>query len=40
MMGYKVDYSARARKELKGIDKHQAKVILGWIEKNLIGCLR
>ena len=33
-----VVYSERALKELKKLDKHTAKLILAWIEKNLIGC--
>ena len=37
-MEYRVLYSAEARKALKQIDKYQAQIILGWIEKNLIGC--
>ena len=37
-MAYDVHYSENARKELRKIDRHQAKIILAWIEKNLIGC--
>jgi len=37
-MGYSVKYSDDARKDLKKIDQHQAKIIIAWIEKNLIGC--
>jgi len=37
-MGYSVDYSEDALKDLKKIDKHQAKIIIAWIEKNLLGC--
>lgn len=33
-----VAYSERALKELKKLDKHTAKLILAWVEKNLIGC--
>lgn len=33
-----VVYSERALKELKKLDKHTAKWILAWIQKNLIGC--
>lgn len=37
-MGYSVEYSENARRALKKIDRHQAKIIIAWIEKNLIGC--
>ena len=37
-MKYKVNYSDDALKDLKKIDKHQVRIILGWIEKNLIDC--
>ena len=33
-----VVYSERALKELKKLDKHTAKWIQAWIQKNLIGC--
>ncbi len=36
---YQVIYTAKAVKSLKKIDKTQAKFILNWIEKNLIGCI-
>jgi len=38
-MAYSVKYSDDALKDLKKIDKNQAKIIIAWIEKNLIGCL-
>ena len=37
-MSYSVNYSDDALKSLKKIDRHKAKIIVGWIEKNLIGC--
>ena len=37
-MIYSVEYSDDAKKDLKKMDKHQAQIILAWIEKNLIGC--
>ncbi len=35
---WRVEYSERAVKELKKLDKYTAKLILAWIEKNLEGC--
>ena len=37
-MQYKVEYTQRALKQLKKLDKHTRKLILSWIEKNLVGC--
>ena len=37
-MGYEVQYSENAKKALRKIDRHQAQIIIAWIEKNLIGC--
>ena len=37
-MQYKVEYTQRAVKQLKKLDKHTRKLILSWIEKNLVGC--
>lgn len=37
-MNYEVQFSDKALKTLKQIDKHQAKLILAWINKNLAGC--
>lgn len=37
-MIYKVEFTQRALKELKKIDRHTAALILGWIRKNLEGC--
>lgn len=37
-MNYKVEYTARAVKELKKLDKPTRALIFGWIEKNLVGC--
>lgn len=38
-MSYEVKISDRALKTLKQIDKHQARIIIGWINKNLSGCV-
>lgn len=35
---YSVKLSDDALKDLKKIDKHQAKIILSWLRKNLEGC--
>ena len=35
---WRVEYSERAVKDLKKLDKYTAKLILAWIEKNLEGC--
>ena len=37
-MNYDVKFSERALKALKQMDKYQAKIILAWINKNLVGC--
>ncbi|OCG57884.1 addiction module toxin RelE [Gilliamella sp. Occ3-1] len=37
-MMYQVIYTAKALKSLSKIDKSQAKIIINWIEKNLINC--
>lgn len=37
-MQYKVEYTQRVVKQLKKLDKHTRKLILSWIEKNLVGC--
>ena len=37
-MGFAVEYTARAVRELKKLDKPTRALIYGWIEKNLIGC--
>ena len=38
MMRYEVQFSDRAKKSLKQIDRYQAKIILAWIEKHLMNC--
>ena len=38
MMSYEVQFSDRAKKSLKQIDRYQAKIIVSWVEKNLVGC--
>jgi len=37
-MGFDVQLSSNAIRALKRIDRHQAKIIVAWIEKNLQGC--
>ena len=37
-MGYSVEYSDKALKQLGKLDKHAMRLIMAWIEKNLIGC--
>ena len=37
-MTYKVEFTQRAIKDLKKLDKHTAALILGWIRKNLENC--
>ena len=37
-MKYSVEYTKTAIKALKKLDKYTQTLILGWIEKNLIGC--
>ena len=38
MKKYNVSYSDEALKALKKMDSYQAKIIIGWIKKNLIDC--
>jgi len=35
---YTVDYDSKALKQLKKMDKFQAKIIIEWIEENLVDC--
>lgn len=37
-MKYKVEFTEKALKQLKKMDRHTAALILGWIRKNLEGC--
>jgi len=37
-MKYRVQLNNQAIKDLKKLDRHQAKIIISWIEKNLQGC--
>ncbi len=37
-MCYSVEYSSLAIKELEKLDKQIRALIIGWIEKNLVGC--
>lgn len=37
-MIYKVDFSERALKDLKKLDRYTAGLILGWVRKNLENC--
>lgn len=38
MKKYKVEYTVRAIKELKKLDKHTRNLIYAWIDKNLVDC--
>ena len=35
---YQVAFEKGAQKALKKMDKHQALLIMGWIQKNLVNC--
>ena len=35
---YTVEYSERAIRELKKLDRYTKQLIKAWIEKNLVGC--
>lgn len=35
---YQVIYTKKAYKTLEKLDKHQALMIISWIEKNLVNC--
>lgn len=37
-MKYSVEYTPRAVKELKKLDKQTRALIFGWVEKNLVDC--
>ncbi|QDH21623.1 type II toxin-antitoxin system RelE family toxin [Saccharibacillus brassicae] len=37
-MMYTVRFSDAALKKLKKIDRYQAALLIGWIEKNLVNC--
>lgn len=37
-MKYTIEYTKRAVKQLKKLDKQTSALILGWIEKNLVDC--
>lgn len=37
-MYYSVEYTPQALKELKKLDKQTRALIIGWIERNLVGC--
>ena len=37
-MKYSVTYTKQAVKELQKLDKPTRALIIGWIEKNLVGC--
>ncbi|MCD7927732.1 MAG: type II toxin-antitoxin system RelE/ParE family toxin [Oscillospiraceae bacterium] len=38
MRSYRVEYSERATKELKKLDRYTQRMIYAWIDKNLAGC--
>lgn len=37
-MKYKVEFTEKAVKQLKKMDRHTSALIVGWIRKNLEGC--
>lgn len=37
-MCFKVEFTERALKDLKKLDRHTAALILGWVRKNLENC--
>ncbi len=37
-MRYTVEFTQRALKDLKKLDRHTAALILGWVRKNLENC--
>ena len=37
-MGYRVEFTERALKDFKKLDRHTAALILGWVRKNLENC--
>lgn len=37
-MKYAVEYTAQAVKDLKKLDRPTRALIIGWIERNLVGC--
>ena len=37
-MNYKLEFTDRAKKQLKKLDKHTAALIIGWLEKNIENC--
>lgn len=37
-MRYRVEFTERAKKTLKKLDKYTAKLIISWLRKNLEGC--
>lgn len=37
-MRYTVTYTKQALRDLKKLDRATAALLLGWIEKNLVGC--
>ena len=38
MIEYSVEYTERAIKELKKLDRYTRQMIYSWIGKNLVGC--
>lgn len=37
-MIYQIAFSEKAKKQLKKLDKPTASLIIGWLEKNVVGC--
>ena len=38
MKKYKVEYTSKAIKSLRKLDRYTRNLILAWVEKNLVGC--
>lgn len=38
-MAYRVEYTDQALKQLKKMDRFDARLVLSWISKNLEGCV-
>lgn len=37
-MAYKVLFADKAKKQLTKLDRYTASLIIGWLEKNIVGC--
>lgn len=38
-MCFHVEFTENAKKQMKRMDKHTASLLLGWVRKNLEGCV-